>query len=270
MRPACSRVCLATLVGAVFFLPCMPAFAGSHLWRFNEVFTNADGTVQFVELKECCGADSEIFLAAKWVESGATGKRYTFPADLTGDTSNKYLLLGTSGFAALPGAPTPDYIMPDNFLGFNGDTLEYWFYPDAIMIYGIGALPSDGVTSLRIDGTTGVNSPTNFAGASGSVIAGPCVDNDGDEYGSPGNAACPGGPQTDCDDANMAINPAATELCTDDVDNDCDGLTDCDDPPCASVIPCIPTLSEWGMLSMTLLLLSNGSVMVARRRTAHG
>ena len=33
----------------------------------------------------------------------------------------------------------------------------------------------------------------------------------------------------DCNDGNAAINPAATEVC-DGVDNDCDGLTDIDDP----------------------------------------
>ncbi len=27
-----------------------PTWAGSHLWRFNEMFTNANGTVQFIEM----------------------------------------------------------------------------------------------------------------------------------------------------------------------------------------------------------------------------
>ena len=37
----------------------------------------------------------------------------------------------------------------------------------------------------------------------------------------------------DCDDTNPAISPAATEDCTDGVDNDCDGLSDDTDPDCA-------------------------------------
>jgi hypothetical protein len=58
------------------------------------------------------------------------------------------------------------------------------------------------------------------------------VDADGDGYGSSTSTtrACarPSGyvsNSTDCNDANAAISPAATEVC-DDLDNDCDGLTD--------------------------------------------
>jgi hypothetical protein len=57
-------------------------------------------------------------------------------------------------------------------------------------------------------------------------------DNDMDGFGDPNNSisSCsqPTGTVTndfDCNDANASINPAATELC-DDIDNNCDGLTD--------------------------------------------
>jgi hypothetical protein len=53
------------------------------------------------------------------------------------------------------------------------------------------------------------------------------VDNDSDGYGAsevvtcePESAAAADG---DCDDADPAVNPAATEVCNDGVDNDCDG-----------------------------------------------
>ena len=62
-------------------------------------------------------------------------------------------------------------------------------------------------------------------------------DSDGDGYGdsSSGVAACtqPAGTvadDSDCDDSDAAVNPAASELC-DGVDNDCDGLVDDDDTP---------------------------------------
>jgi len=55
-----------------------------------------------------------------------------------------------------------------------------------------------------------------------------CTDVDGDTY-SPEPAGC--GP-VDCDDDDAAINPGATELCDDNVDNDCDGLIDSADPAC--------------------------------------
>jgi|GEM_PF-947717 len=61
-------------------------------------------------------------------------------------------------------------------------------------------------------------------------------DSDGDGYGTPTSTvdSCDGGTayvadNSDCDDANPAINPAATEECNG-VDDDCDLLTDDDDP----------------------------------------
>ncbi len=58
------------------------------------------------------------------------------------------------------------------------------------------------------------------------------ADHDGDEFGDPAiqQGACEQPPgfvadDNDCDDSNPAVNPSASEYC-DDVDNDCDGLTD--------------------------------------------
>ena len=52
------------------------------------------------------------------------------------------------------------------------------------------------------------------------VVAWPCVDADFDGYEA---VACGG---TDCDDADPSVHPGATEICTDGVDNDCNGATD--------------------------------------------
>lgn len=266
MRVRRTRLPLAAIGYALTLGLTAPAMAASHLWRFNEIFTNANGTVQFIELVECCGAPNETFIKDKWVRGDLSNKQYTFPTDLIPPTTNKHLLLATSGFAALAGAPTPDYIIPANFLRMNGDTLRYYVYPDATMTYGAGQLPTNGVHSLNIGGTTGLNSPTNYDGDSGSVNAGVCTDVDQDGYGSPGSPACSGGPQTDCNDANAAINPGATEVCTDTIDNDCDALVDCDDTTCTSFLACIPTLSQWGMIAMALVLLSAATIVLMARR----
>ena len=56
-----------------------------------------------------------------------------------------------------------------------------------------------------------------------------CFDNDGDGYAA---KACGG---SDCDDTpgiGALINPGAAEVCSDGLDNDCDGLTDSSDPEC--------------------------------------
>jgi hypothetical protein len=155
--------------------------AGSHLWVIKEVFSNADGTIQFIEMKECCGANNEIFLQGKWVRAVVAAHQFNFPANLPpGSTANKYLLLATAGFAALPGAPAPDYIIEDNFFNIADDRLLYWHsYPSATFDFAPGAVPTDGIHSLVCLANNGqgcttfevqVNSPTNFAGESGSVI----------------------------------------------------------------------------------------------------
>jgi hypothetical protein len=53
-----------------------------------------------------------------------------------------------------------------------------------------------------------------------------CADGDNDGYE---DEACGG---SDCDDANPFVNPGATEVCDDEIDNDCNGLTDLFDPAC--------------------------------------
>ncbi len=66
-----------------------------------------------------------------------------------------------------------------------------------------------------------------------------CVDYDEDGYGDPGNVNCPY-PERDCDDTDYQVNPGAFEgsyddpVCSDLLDNDCDGLVDEMDLDCAS------------------------------------
>lgn len=173
-------VCLAFVAGVLAVNQSVQA--GSHLWRINEVYSNWDGTVQFIELHECCGASAELALLNKKLVSAQTGHIFNIPANLTGNTANKYLLFGTSAFAALPGAPTPNYIIPSNFFAINGDTIQ-WSPIDNYdtFTYVSGNLPVNGIDSIQVTNwatdtfTTSANSPTNYAGVSGSVNAGPPV-----------------------------------------------------------------------------------------------
>jgi hypothetical protein len=174
-------MCAAGAVASAFLA--QGAQAASHLWRFNEVFSSADGTVQFIEMKECCGAQNETYLGGKWIRSVATGHQYTFPHNIpcSNCTANRHLLIATPAFAALPGAPEPDYILPpEAFFSITGDTLQYWMYGAATWTFG--AVPTNGVDSLARNGTVGPNSPTNFAGETGSVVV-PCDPADVDRSG---------------------------------------------------------------------------------------
>ncbi len=152
---------LAVVLG-LFALPLPAAF---HLWQINELYSNADGTVQFVELTAL--SPGQQFLAGHNLisSSGGNTRTFTFPSNLPGDTSGRRMLIATQGFAAL-GIVTPDYIVPNNFFFPGGGTVNFasadvWNHP---------ALPTNN-QSLDRSGAAIANSPTNFFGATGTVPA---------------------------------------------------------------------------------------------------
>jgi len=95
-----------------------------------------------------------------------------------------------------------------------------------------------------------------------------CTDIDGDGYSIEGGTCG----EIDCNDNNININPGATEVCDDDVDNDCDEDIDCDDEDCSDDPDCVCELTaaywvgkfsvpkyEWGYSSYQMASLINGS-----------
>lgn len=165
-----SRIAGVASVCVAGFMFVGVASAGSHTWDITEVFSNASGTIQFIELQECCGNMNEVGLPGHDIIS--TANTFTIPGGpLAPSTANKFYLIATQGFADLPGAPTPDAIIPSGsvpFFSTAGDTVQY----DPWDTWVFGAVPTDGTTSLERDGTMGPNSPTNYAGDTGSVDAG--------------------------------------------------------------------------------------------------
>jgi hypothetical protein len=178
-RPLLSIFCLA--------LAANHASAFFHLWRFTEFFSNADGSVQFIEMASL--GPGETFAQGATITSSSTGKVFTFPSNLTGNTSNKRLLIATSGFGTLQGAVAPDFTLPSaNFFNPAGDTLTL-FAGFTIDTKSFTSLPTDGVTARHYIPNTGatslaVNMPTNYAGATGSVNLGAPVTPTGDYNGN--------------------------------------------------------------------------------------
>jgi serralysin len=151
----------------VVFAVAVRARADFHDWRINEVFSDASGRVQFIEFHNTL-EDGEEFLSGHVLSTN--GGSFTFSSDLPSDqTVNKFFLVATDDFAALPGAPTPDYTIPPNFINPAGDHIDY----TGVDAFTFAALPTDGELSLNRDLTSDTNSPTNFAGQSGSVRVGP-------------------------------------------------------------------------------------------------
>jgi hypothetical protein len=159
-----SAVGALAVVAAGVIVPA-PCHATHHLWRLTQVFSNASGTVQFVQLNNNTTDTTETQVAG-FTLTTSSGHTFTFGANLSGSTANKWILLATSGFASVPGGVTPDYVIPADFLPTGGGSLTYAGGTDT---WSFGAVPTDGVHSLMRDGTTPTNSVINFAGQTGSV-----------------------------------------------------------------------------------------------------
>src|SRR3954447_8383132 len=149
---------------AVLSTASLTSQASFHLWKFDEVFSNASGTVQFIEMTD--PSDFEGSIGGFQVKSSTN--TFTVPSNLpTTSTMNHHLLFATSNFASLPGGVAPDFFIPANFFNPAGDFLDW---AGGFDHQTFGAIPTDGVTSRTIPGSfTQPNSPTNFAGNSGSV-----------------------------------------------------------------------------------------------------
>jgi hypothetical protein len=157
------------------------AQATFHLWRITQLYSNADGTVQFIELLSL--ASGQQFLAGHTLKSsqGGVTRTYNFTTNLPGETADmsdggyygmmgmttyKSIVIGTQGFAAL-GVVTPDYVVPNGFLFTANGTVNWGEGADT---FSYAALPTDGRMALMRGGSTAVNSPVNFNGEMGTVV----------------------------------------------------------------------------------------------------
>jgi hypothetical protein len=167
------------------------ADAAFHLWKIQEVYSNADGSVQFIELVSPNPSFGENAVSGQQVRSTTNNKTHTIVGNLpSNQTSGRTFLIATPAYASQPGAVPPDYTFSGpNFFSTVADTLVFLgATPDETIRYDnntmtplILPLPTNGVHSL-VDPTpfgpdtvtndllTVVNSPKNFAGATGTLF----------------------------------------------------------------------------------------------------
>src|SRR5207248_1800694 len=153
MRIVCHCACAITLIAA-------PVARAEFI--IEELYSNADGSVQYVVLHETQGADGANALKGRPLTATHAGvtKTFTFPANLpSATTANKRVLVGSNGFAAAS-AIAADYQMPDRFLPTDGGTVDY----AGVDHISYATLPIDGNNALFHDATTGANVATNFSG----------------------------------------------------------------------------------------------------------
>ncbi len=162
------KTLLASLFG--FILAATSAQASFHLWQITQLYSDPTGTVQFIELTNG-NFDGENLLMGHTITSNTNS--YTFPSNLPFNTANHHCLIATPGYVAITGAPAPDYVLStNNFFSVTSDTINYAGVN--MLTFTAGQLPTDGVNSLNraYNSTTlfvAPNSPTNFAGDTGSV-----------------------------------------------------------------------------------------------------
>jgi len=171
---------MRTLLPAVFFSALLtPLTAGAvfHFWDITEVYSNDDGSVQFIEF--FTNANSQDELANHTLQSNL--ESFVFPTDLDPDamangnnaTANRYMLVATPAFASQPGAVTPDFVLDGpEFFDFVQDSLDFagvdtfgWL-SDELPTNGVDSLNEPFASNLR---TVDINSPTNFAGEIGEL-----------------------------------------------------------------------------------------------------
>jgi len=159
---ACAALALAAAMIAT------PAQAVFHLNGIEELYTDATGTLQFIQLHSTPSGQQNVGGRKITVFNvdGTQAHVLTLPNNLPGDTADKHWLIGTAGIDAA-GAPAPDFIMPDNFLFIAGGNILYF----GLNSGPYSALPTDGTMAREFGTSNNVpNVAENFAGATGSVV----------------------------------------------------------------------------------------------------
>ncbi|MFI4888138.1 MAG: hypothetical protein ACHP7B_05265 [Burkholderiales bacterium] len=180
---------LVWLLASALAICVAPAYATFHLFRIDQVYSNADGSVQYVVMREVTGSNGQSFWQGNLLTtvSAASGmKQFQFPMDLPSTaTASKSVLIATTGFATL-GLVTPDYTVPDNFIPMAGGTLNY----AGVDQISLPPLPTDGATAVDRTGNPVTATPKNFAGATTTLTtsAPPAVNYEGLWWNSPANS----------------------------------------------------------------------------------
>jgi hypothetical protein len=126
-------------------------------FQITALFSNLDGSVQFIRLTETAGQNDQYRFAGLKLTSthGGVVKELTFPHDLPTGTAYRSVLIATDNGIRAGGAGTsfpvyPDfYGLPPRFLPIDAGVVEF----AGIDAVSYDALPTDSVHALLRDGT---------------------------------------------------------------------------------------------------------------------
>lgn len=163
------------LILSLVLLTCAGLARAGHRFQIVELYSNADGTVQFVLLHEPQGLNGQHEFAGAALTATHAGQARTvlFLRNLPSTaTANRYVLIATDGYVQLQSslaefAHVPaDLVMPNQFLPTDGGTVNFGDVDEVTYT----ALPIDGVLALYTPGIPAnayvdVNEVVNFSGA---------------------------------------------------------------------------------------------------------
>src|SRR5207249_12294181 len=116
-------------------------------WAPTEVYSNADGSVQFAVLSAYDGGQQFLGgypLVVRTLGSSAQ-RAFIYPNDLPGDSFGRDFLVATQGFADLH-VLRPDYVVPNGFFPVQGGII--CVTEESLSCYEYLGLPTDGVRAF--------------------------------------------------------------------------------------------------------------------------
>lgn len=145
------------------------ALADFDQWQFSEVFSNAEGDVQYIVLESAVSNQGDLS-GLTLVASDASGQQQNnllFSANLTGETQGSKLLIATQSFVQTTGL-SADFEITDGFLFTEGGSLDF-ANGTSVLSYGASQLAKNGVQSMSGSLDPQLPNPTNFTGLSAAL-----------------------------------------------------------------------------------------------------
>jgi len=143
------------------------ALAAFDSFVLDELYSNADGTIQYVVLREAQGLDGGHLLRGRTLAATHAGvtRTYVFTHDLPSTaTAGRRVLLATRSFH-LASSIVPDYVIPTRFLAVDGGSVDF----AGVNALTYAALPGDGRLALRRGGAIAPGVAINFAGETAAL-----------------------------------------------------------------------------------------------------
>lgn len=144
------------------------AQATFHTFVVDQLYSSADGEIQFIVLRENANANGQHLLANHVITASGGGTRtFRIPTDLpNSSTAGRQVLFASDGYVTLrataaPNLPAPDYTIPNRFLATDGGFVDF----AGIDRLTYASLPADGSNARHGSGGIAVNQARNYSGA---------------------------------------------------------------------------------------------------------